>query len=276
MSRASDALTIARGEVRDGVAAIDHFLQVLASRRVGPRVLARSVPEMAAGCEPLRAALAALGDAVAHELAADPAGVSAVRALLAHADARVRELTAALGAHAGAAMDARVRLALEAVVRKVAGELGAVMRLVETLGAPVTSETTAIDFADALAARRVVSPRPGTTVVHAAVEQRASELSVGDAHLVLELLELSVATVVRAGVDAPRIVVELGAEGFPVFTIEAGRQKIAVGSGAGGLVFDAVLRDELPHEADVMRAAARHAGIALTIADGGRKVTIAL
>lgn len=270
MSRASDALVIARGEVRDGIAAIEHFLQVLASRRVGPRVLARSVPEMEAGCEPLRAALAALADAVALELHADPAGVSAVRDLLAHAGARVAELSAALAAHAGAAMDARARLALEAIVRRIAGELGAVMRLAEMLGAPVTSETTIIDFADALAARRAA--RPGATLVRASVELRATELRVGDARLVLELLELSVATVVRAGVTAPWIVVESGPEGFPIFTVEAARQQ----SGGAELALDAVIRDELPREAEVMRAAAQHAGIALTIADGGRKVTIAL
>lgn len=272
MSRASDALTIARGEVRDGVAAIDHFLQVLASRRVGPRVLARSVPEMSAGCASLQAAITALAEAVALELSSDPEGVAAVRALLAHADARVAELSASLAAHEGEPMDARARLALEAVVRRIAGDLGAVVRLVEMLGAPVTSETTVIDFADALAARRGLVVRPGTTIAHAAVEQRASELRVGDARLVLELLELSVATVVRAGVAAPRIVVSSGPEGFPVFTVEAARPDTA----KGGLIFDAVLRDELPREGDVMRAAARHAGIALTITDGGRTVTIAL
>lgn len=276
MSRASDALTIARGEVRDGVAAIEHFLQVLASRRVGSRMLARTLPEMAAGCEPLQGALGTLADAVALELADDPDGVAAVRELLAHADARVAELFAALAAHEGEAIDARVRLALEAIVRRVAGELGAVVRLVEMLGAPVTSETTAIDFADALSARRSAAARPGATVVHAAVEQHTTELCVGDARLVLELLELSLATVVRAGVGTPRIVVESGPEGFPIFTVEAAREKIAVGNGAGRLVFDAVLGDELPREAEVMRAAARHAGISLTIESGGRKVTIAL
>jgi hypothetical protein len=164
---------------------------------------------------------------------------------------------------------------MEAVVRRAAGELGAVLRLVDLIGAPTTSETTTIDLADAIQARRAAA-RPGATIVRAAVDQRTSELSVGDARLVLELLEHAVATVARAGVDTPRIVVDVGPEGFPVFTVEAARQKIAVGSGGDHLELDTVLRDELPHEADVVRAAARHAGIALTVAEGGRKVTIAL
>jgi hypothetical protein len=283
VSGAADALSIARGEVRDGVAAIEHFLQVLASRRVGPKMLARAVPEMAAGCAPLRAAIAALGDALAEELSTgtddpqggDPEGAAAVRALLAHADARVAELSAALASHQSATMDARERLALEAVVRRAAGELSAVVGLVDLLGAPVTSETTTIDFTDALLARRVVA-RSGMTMVHAAVDQRASELVVGDARMILELLAHAVSTVVRAGVDTPRIVVDTGPEGLPVFTVEAARERVAVGSGADRPLFDVALRDELPHEAEVVRAAARHAGIALTIADGGRKVTIAL
>jgi len=283
VSPAADALAIARGEVRDGVAAIDHFLQVLASRRVGPKVLARAVPEMAAGCAPLRAAVAALADALAEELAegadaetpGDPEGAAAVRALLGHTDARVAELSAALAAHQSASMDARERLALEAVVRRAAGELGAVVGLVDLLGAPVTSETTTIDFTDALLARRVVA-RSGMTMVHAAVEQRASELVVGDARMILDLLAHAVSTVARAGVDTPRIVVDTGPEGLPVFTVEAARDKAQAGSGAGRPMFDVALRDELPHEAEVVRAAARHAGIALRVADGGREVTIAL
>jgi hypothetical protein len=281
VSPAADALAIARGEVRDGVAAIEHFLQVLASRRVGPKMLARAVPEMAAGCAPLRAAIAALADALAESLsrgeegAADPEGAAAVRALLGHADARVAELSAALAAHQSASMDARERLALEAVVRRAAGELGAVISVVDLLGAPVTSETTTIDFADALLARRMVA-RSGTTMVHAAVEQRASELVVGDARMILELLAHAVSTVVRAGVDTPRVVVDTGPEGLPVFTVEAAREKAQVGSGGNRPLFDVALRDELPHEAEVVRAAARHAGIALHVEGGGRKVTIAL
>ncbi|APR74815.1 Hypothetical protein A7982_00161 [Minicystis rosea] len=272
--RGADALSIARGDVRDGVAAIEHFLQVLASRRVGPRMLARAVPEMAAGCAPLLAALTALASALSSVLADDPDGIASVRALLGHAEARVSELSAALASHEGGAMDARGRLAMEAVVRRIAGELSEVVRIIDWFGAPATSETTAIDLADALGARRGPS-RPATTVVHAAVEIRADELNVGDARLVVQLLEQSVATVARAGVTAPRIVVENGPEGFPVLAVgEAGRNAVA-----GQLVFDAALRDDLPASArvsGVAQAAARHAGISLAIEDGGRRVTIAL
>jgi hypothetical protein len=275
VTRAADALALARGEVRDGIASIEHFLQVLASRRVGPRVLARGIPEVLAGCTPLRESLATLAAALGVELAGDPEGVDAVHSLLTYAAGLVDELAAALQGCEGKALDARERLAIEAIVRRVAGELGTVLRLADLLGAPVTSETTTIDLGDALAQRRV-HPRSDATAMLASVEVRVSELTVGDARLVLDLLELAVATVARAGVTAPRIVVELGPEGFPVFTIDAAPGKAKDGSGADGQVLDVVLRPELPRQSDVVRAAARHAGIALTIAADRRTVTLAL
>ena len=275
MTRASDVLAIARGDVRDGVASIEHLLQVLGSRRVGPRVLARSLPEVLAGCAPLRVSLAALAEALRVELAADAAGIEATRGLLAHATARVDELALTLAAHAGAStLDARERLALEAIVRPIAADLGTVVHLVDLLGAPVTSETTTIDLGDALAQRRA-RPRAGSTAVLAAVDVRVQELVVGDARMVLDLLELAIAVVFRAGVTTPRVVVDAGPEGFPVLTVDAAPGAVEQGSGDGQVLF-VVLRPELPRERDVVRAAARHAGIAFTVAEDRRRVSIAL
>jgi hypothetical protein len=273
VSRGPEALALARGDVRDGVAAIEHFLAVLASRRVGPRMLLRAVPEVEAGCAPLLAALAALGDALAAELGPDAEGLASVQALLTHAEGRVAELSAALTAHGGAAMDARVRLGVEAIVRRIAGELSEVLRLVDMVAAPVTLDTTAIDLADALDARRA-GLRPGTAaVVHAPVELRTADLAMGDARLVMAFLEQAVAAVHRAGVNAPCLVVESGPEGYPVFTVSAGPP------GPGALRFDALLREELPpaaHAAGVVQAAARHAGIRWETTESGRRVTLAL
>jgi hypothetical protein len=276
LTRASDALSLARGDVRDGVAAIEHFREMLASKRVGPRILARAMPEVEHGCGPLRASLVRVEEALAAELAGDPEGISAVRGLLAHGVARADELSGALAARMGRPMDARERLALEAVVRPVASELARILRLVDLLGAPVTSETTTIDFGDALSQRRP-APRSATQVL-ATVEVRTDELAVGDARLVVELLEFAVTTVARAGVAHPRIVVESGADGLPVFTVDAGAAPPPVSgdSGVERRIFDVMMREELPREADVVRAAAHRMGMELTIADDRRSVRIAL
>lgn len=239
-------------------------------------MLRTAVPEMAAGCAPLIAALERVAEALGSELVRDPEGFTAVRGLIGHAIGRVAELGAALATHAGSTVDARVRLALEAVVKRVSAELATVLRLIDMLGAPVTSDTMTIDFADALLSRRP-SARPGAPVpasIQASVELCTDELTVGDARMLLDLLDHAVAAVVRTGVKDPRIVVEAGSDGLPTFTVEAaGSQPKA---GARRLTFEAALRDELPHELAVVRAAARHAGIALAIHDGGRKVTIEL
>lgn len=275
MTRRSDALALARGDVRDGTASIEHLLQVLGSRRVGPRVLARALPEVHAGCAELLASLAALGGALAVELEADPEGLAAMRALLDHAAARVGELgtALALGRRAPATLDARERLALEAVVRPIAGELATVVRLVDLLGAHVTSETTPIDFADALAGcGRPPGRRRADRIVVAAVDIRTGELRVSDAGLILELLAFAVAAVVRAGVTAPRIVVEKGPDGFPVFTVQAGDRLAPT----EGRELEVVLGDALPRETEVLRASARHAGIKLEITEAGQRVSLAL
>ena len=276
MTRGSDALAVARGDVRDGAASIEHLLQVLGSRRVGPRVIARALPEVHAGCASLHGSLGALERALGAELSTDPAGLEAVHALLAHAGARVEELATALGSRDRATIDARERLSLEAVVRRIAGELGTVVRLVDLLGTPVTSETTAIDFTDALAdaqeGRRPAPVRGATPPIVAGVDIRTSELRVGDTKLILELLAFAVGAVVRAGVATPRILVESGPEGFPVFTVRSAEGLPP----AQGRALEVTLGEALPREMDVVRAAARHAGITLELTEEGRRATIAL
>jgi hypothetical protein len=274
LSRREDALSLARGEVRDGVAAVQHLLQVLASRRVGSRALARAVPELAAGCAHLSESITALAEAVSVALAEDPEGVAAARALLAHAGKRSAELHAALGAPRGESMEARERLALESVVRRVAADLRIVVRLVDMLGATATSETVTIDFVDAVAARRPA--KQGAPLLTAAVELQATELSVGDVRLVLDLLEEAVLTVARAGVAAPRILVARGPDALPAFTVGAVPPEAAFIVGAPRLAFEVVLRDELPSELEVVRAVARRAGVKLAIAADRREVTLGL
>src|SRR5580693_7559167 len=55
--------------------AVARYREMIASKRVGPRGLARAVPEVQEGCAPLRASLATLERALEVELAADPEGL---------------------------------------------------------------------------------------------------------------------------------------------------------------------------------------------------------
>ena len=221
MSEGSDALAKARGDVRDGIAVIEHFVQVLASRRVGTRALVGALPGVRTDCEPLLGALSTLERTLANELVPDVAGIEAVDELLAYAAARVEALRTALANFNHESTHARARLAIEAVVRPVAHDLGNVMRLVEMLGPKEGLDATTIDFVDALAATPRRSVRLPTTPVLAIIEGPTQELLVRNPRLVLDLLEFGVATVVAHGVESPRIRVEPSPSGFPRFVIDA-------------------------------------------------------
>jgi hypothetical protein len=113
------------------------------------------------------------------------------------------------------------------------------------------------------------------------VELRAPAL-VGDARIVLELLEFAVATVVRAGVEAPRIVADRGDGDLLVITIAPSPGRAAPVSPKAEpnpkttRILDVSLRSELPCQGAVVRAAARRAGITYDVAPDGRSVTISL
>ena len=275
----SDALAAARGEVRDGISAVENLDQLLGSRRVGPRQLPHAILGVQEGCSGLVSALAKLEAQMALHLAGDDEGIASVASILAHASGLVSELAATLEGREKAAIDARERLRLEAIVHRIAVELDTVMHLTDLLSASATSRSTVIDLGDVLAERR--PPSRTLTPVLAMVELRAPAL-VGDARIVLELLEFAVATVVRAGVEAPRIVADRGADELLVITIAVSPGRAAPAGATGDInpmttrILDVSLRPELPCQSAVVRAAARRAGIDYVVAPDGRSVTISL
>ena len=274
------ALTLARGAVREGVTAIENLAQLLRSRTVGPRQLGHALPEMRLGCASLATAIAELKEAMAEHLGSDPAGLASFLGMLTHASVRVDELGAAIRNKESTPLDARERLALEAIVRGIGGELDSMLRLVDLVGVATTLRTADIDLSALLAERRRPSQR--LTPVHAIIELRAPTFR-ADARVVLELLEFAVSTVVRAGVESPRIVADLAVLPEQPLLITVGPAP-ARGGAAVSLkstedlknirILDVSLRPELPHEAEVVQAAARFAGFSFKVADDNKSVTI--
>lgn len=272
-----EALSAARGAVRDGVACIENLAQVLASRRVGPKQLSLALPDVQADCASLSDAIEALSVALDAHLARDPEGREAFNETLAFTAARVRSLGASLEGRTSAPVDARQRLALEGAVVGVARELDAMLRLVELMSAAVLHKVTPIDLRDLLVVRRI-SKRSVRTPVLAVIELGASPTLVADARVVIELLEFAVAVVARAGVDSPRITATRGPEEGDklVIHVSEGDERGARGSRSTDptAVIDVAPRAELPREADVVLVAARFAGISLEFGEGGRSVTL--
>jgi len=269
-----EGLTDALGAVREGVACIENLAQLLGSRRVGPRQLPHALPEVQAGCATLVSSLSALEVAMADQLANDQEGLAGLRTMLAYASTQVSELHATLeGREAKGAIDTKERLRLEGAVVRVAGELNTLLRVVDLVGAAARSKTTAIDLGDMLEQRRPLRRSPLTPVL-AVMELWTTPMLVADARVVLELLEFAVATVVRAGVDSPRIVVERGADEAMVITVAELVGELKVEPGATPHVIDVARRAGLPEEGTVIRAAARKVGISVEMREGGRSVVI--
>lgn len=278
-SKPSAALVVALGDVRDGVAAIEAFVEALGSRRVGPRVLASNVPDVRRGCAPLRAAIDAFEQAIAVPLGDDAAARDAVKAMLDHAALRVTEIEKTLAAREdGAPIDARERLAIEAVVRPGARELDAAVRLADLLVAAITPQSTWIDIGEVLDERQAAA----ASQIAARLVLPASIVVVHDPRLLRDLFEFAVATVARAGVKEPQIAASRDADGLLVAKVGAGLaapprrapDKRRAPAPPPPRVLHVALRPELPREPDVVRAASRRAGFDLRISGDGREVTL--
>lgn len=273
----SERLAAARGAVRDGAAAVDSFAQLLGSRRVGPRGIARALPEVREGCTTLRAALEELTASFAEELASTPESAEAARAVLARASAEVAALEAELArieeewgrqgggrprAAAERSVDARQRLAVEALVRPASRELGVALYLTDLLSASLELRPTPLSLCDLLRARGagMAKGQAGVRLVVDCADECTDGVD-ADPRVVGPLLELSVAVVSRAGAGSPWLRAGRRADGrYEV--------RVAPASGAaprGAITVDVPLREGDARAVAVARAAARHAGIGLTL-----------
>lgn len=122
-------LDAARGAVREALSAIRNLEQLLKSVRVGPKALMGVIPDVHQSSSTLIHRVEELLGAVEQRLD-DPI---CARELKAFVQPRVDELTAALQKAKKRAITAKTRLALEALVERVAGELDAARSLLDML-----------------------------------------------------------------------------------------------------------------------------------------------
>ncbi len=232
-------LKVTLGDVRDGAAALDHFAQALASRRVGPRVLADSIPEVARGIAPLCDAISALSAALAARLPEDSAH-AAFEELVEHTLIRLHEVEGALSGRGDFPVDARERLAIEAIVKDVAAETAAFVHLAGVLVSAATPQVTWIDLREALSERRpkqvevapndkapAKAPKHRFPTITAHVDAPSHLPMEIDPQLFLGLLDRAVAITARAVIARPA-----GAE--PRSTSARSALAITAGYDAGG------------------------------------------
>lgn len=121
----------ALGALRDALAVLRNFDQLLRSTRVGPKALGRVIPDVHASCGGLRNAARTLLDELNVAL---PNGAEAIEAVWHFMNPRVTELERELAAASSRAVNAKHRLALERAVVGLSADLDTARALIDLLG----------------------------------------------------------------------------------------------------------------------------------------------
>ena len=209
--RESAGIHAARGSVRDGLAALQNFENLLGSPRIGLRSLGRMVGELRASCVPISTALGVLIDDLAHR---QPSAV-VLTDLAGFAQASMRELDEALVRADHRGFGAKARLSLESDVRRISAELGALRRLIDLLEAATESRPTELEASELLgAAVNAIAldgaPQGPIVHVHSCIPSGSSPV-VTDARVAMQVVALGIGLVAAAGARFVRVQVHLGA-----------------------------------------------------------------
>lgn len=139
-------LASASGVMRDTLGAIHNLVHLLGSVRVGPKGLARVIPDVQASCSQMVAAIREVvstteGAALGSKAVADTGQIVV---------ARMKELERALGQAKKSSLRAADRLALERLVRTIALDLDGALELVELLTEASATGSVPVDVTDVI------------------------------------------------------------------------------------------------------------------------------
>jgi hypothetical protein len=266
-------IAVARGGVRDGIAAIQNLAHLLRSARVGPRSIARAVPEVRAGCAGLRRAMVALEEAIAAEVGVDRETVLGASTVLAFAAQRATEVEELLDVQGR--LETKHRLHLDAAVGVAAAELGTVLTVIELLSETARRRASPVDLGDVFDESWKHASVPSVPVTLALGDHRGFA---GDPRHAAGVLELAVALVIGRRVECPTLSAR---------RTDDGRLSVSVAAGAPGPAGRATpdgrgahvrvpLRAMIPALAEVLPPAARHVGFDVVVEPGGRSVLVTL
>ncbi len=172
-------LDAARGLVRDALGSLSNLEQLLKSLRVGPKALSAVIPDVHASCAPLLGAVRELLGALRGHLS-DTVAPDALEAFIAP---RVEELERALSTARRQPINAKNRLALEAVVGQAAQELDAARALIDLLEEALGGPSVRVDLLElvrsaAQAPERADGDEPTTVQATLAAPESSIELLV--------------------------------------------------------------------------------------------------
>lgn len=215
-ARGACDVALSRGALREGVAALEAFGDLLGLRRVGPRALDRAKSDTYDACGSLVDALGPFEQTLIVALGKTPEAEQAMRALCTRIRAHVAPIAEAL--RDPAPISARRRLALEAVFRKHRSEFKDCVALCDLAVATATAMPVELDLVELLEqtyperALDAAVARVGIDVVRA-VSFRA------DRHVLAGIVEVSVAFVCRGGSTQVRLVAGTNDDGVNVIRV---------------------------------------------------------
>jgi hypothetical protein len=206
-------LTAARGTLREALSALRNFAELLHSVRVGSKALVSVLPDVAAGCAPMRATVDSLLVAVATRAGAS----EATAALSAYFSPRLTLLDSELAAALDRPLSAKSRLSLEQVITKLSLELDTARSLLDLLVDAVSNQSVRVDLAE-LVQQSFAGPPSGGSWNR---EQIVATMSFVQAEIEVELnpriatalFALGVELVAHGGAGTPHVLVDQDAAG---------------------------------------------------------------
>lgn len=191
------------GELKDGAAGLVALSELLASRRVGPKAIAASLPSAGEACQITSTAVSAASADVLASCGDDVTTRREVRALFDRAEASVRALGELVTTAGDAPGDAKTRLGLERAAVAACANVGASLFVAELFSFVSALRVVSIRVADVLA---FVPPIPeGPGVIRATLDAPAGPVATTDARVLRSLVELAVQMVDAAGVSSPHV-----------------------------------------------------------------------
>jgi hypothetical protein len=256
----SVALDAARGTLREALSALRNFAELLHSVRVGSKALISVLPDVAAGCAPMRATV----DGLLAAVAVKPGLSDASRALQAYFAPRLAKLDEELAAAAHRPFSAKSRLGLEQVITRLSLELDTARGLLDLLVEAVSGRSVPLDLAELLQQSFAGPPSGGSWNR----QQIAGTMSFVQADVEVELnpriatalFALGVELVAHRGPGAPHVVVDRDPAGRHRVNIEHS----AVAGGAVGDDLILIARGVIEPTLICLRAVADIAGVSLT------------
>lgn len=139
-------LASASGVIRDTLGAIHNLVHLLGSVRVGPKGLARVIPDVQASCNQMIAAIREVvstteGSKIGSKAVSDAGAIVA---------ARMKDLERALGLAKKSGLRAADRLSLERTVAAIARDMDGVLELVELLSEASATGSVPVDVTDVI------------------------------------------------------------------------------------------------------------------------------